>query len=133
MGKRLAIVLCLIALPLQAQPVSLRGQWEIRIPSQPAYTGAALVDAEGRVTWDAPNDHGRPAKFIGYVARITGPKVDLTFTDRVNVAHFRCSIQASDLLHCWRLLDDGTISVVATLTRVGPGPAKLMSALPRSN
>lgn len=136
MGKGLTATLCLVALLFgpagvrSEEAFSLRGQWQPSASHLPAYVGVVLIDAEHRVTWDSPQDSGRPAKYKGYVAKIDGTRVDIALTDRAAVVHMNCKIQSSDLLHCVSLFRDGAVSPPYVLTRIGPGPKNLMSALP---
>lgn len=130
MKTALIAALCLVTLPIAAHPqsVDLRGQWQVRDPKQPSYVGVVLVDAERRATWDAPLDYGRPAKLHGYVAGLDAGAVEFIFTDREAVTRTRCTIQSSDLLHCRILFRDGAVTNTFALTRVGPGPVKIMPA-----
>lgn len=122
MRTLIAAVLLLCALPAHAQ--NLRGQWDVTLTDHPAYRGVVLIDAEGRVTFDAPNDNGRPAQFRG-VAKATVPRVHITITDRDTVTHLHCIIQSDDLMHCRSFLADGQVSNRMVLVRVGPGPHSL--------
>jgi hypothetical protein len=133
MGKGLTATLCLIALSVGARAeevVDLRGQWHIKAAAMPNYVGIVLIDAEHRVTWDAPVDRGKPARFQGYAAHIDGTRLDIALTDRVAVVHMNCKIETSDLLHCVTLWRDGSVSQPYDLTRKASGPKKLMPVLP---
>jgi hypothetical protein len=132
MGKGLTAALCLVALffmparELYAQEAdSLQGQWQIAIPSHPAYFGMALIDAEGRTTWDDVYGRG----FLGYVAHADSANAEMVITNRVSVVHTYCTIQSSDLLYCRHSRKDGFVSNMFVLTRRGPGPKNLMSGL----
>ena len=119
----LAAALCLI--PVTAGAQSLQGQWNVTVPHNPAYLGNALIDAQGRVTYDSPRDNGAPKSIFGYVAHADGMALKLSLTDRIIVIHMNCAIMSSDLLHCVSAFHDGTKSSPFILTRVGPGPQKL--------
>lgn len=125
MRKVLTAILCLLAVPASAAE-GLRGQWQVRSGS---YTGIVLVDADGRATWDAPEDFGRPAKFLGYIARNDGVTAEIVFTDRKTVARIYCSIQSSEVLHC-RARRPDAMSEPFQLVRIGVGPMKLTLASP---
>jgi hypothetical protein len=133
MGRALIAALFLVALifgtarELRSQEDNgLQGQWQITIPSRPAYNGLALIDAEGRTTWDDVYGRG----FRGYVAHADGMEAEMIITNRVVVVHTYCTIQSSDLLYCRHRHDDGSVSNMFVLTRRGPGPKNLLSGLP---
>lgn len=124
MRKILAVALCLF--PVTAGAQSLQGQWNVTVPHNPAYLGNALIDAQGRVTYDAPRDNGRSASVFGYVAQADGMTLKFLLTDRNIVFHMNCTIMSSDLLHCVTTNSEGKKSSPFILTRIGPGPQKLM-------
>jgi hypothetical protein len=69
MGRGLTAALFLVALlfgtsrELRSEEANdLRGQWQITIPSRPAYNGLALMDAEHRATWDDGKTNPRAEK-----------------------------------------------------------------------
>jgi hypothetical protein len=132
MRRDLTAVLCLVALlfvsarELRAQETeSLQEQWQIAIPSHPAYFGMALIDAEGRTTWDDVYGRG----FRGYVAHADSANAEMIITNRVVVAHTYCTIQSSDLLYCRHSRGEGSVSNMFVLTRRGAGPKNLMSEI----
>jgi hypothetical protein len=104
----------------------LQGQWQITIPSRPAYNGLALIDAEHRATWD----DGNGPEFYGYVAQLDSMKAEIILTDRIGVVHTHCIIQSSDLLHCEHRYGNGRVSNRFVLTRIGPGPKTLLPVQP---
>lgn len=105
----------------------LCGQWNITAASRPDYVGVLVIDSEGRATADALKDaNGQPAKFRGYVSRVDGPKVEITLTNGIRVHRMDCIMQSSDLWHCQTAFQDGTRSDPFVLTRVGPGPHRLI-------
>ena len=133
MGSGLTAALFLVALLLgtsrelrSEEANGLRGQWQITIPSRPAYNGLALIDAEHRATWD--DGHG--PEFHGYVAHFDNMKAEIILTNRVGVVHTDCTIKSSDLLHCKRRRRDGSFSNMFILTRRGPGPKTLLPVQP---
>lgn len=131
--RRLFILLGLLVLagPGSAQGNVFQGQWQVRVPDDPAYIGTMLIDTDGRATWDSPKDSGRPAKFIGYVARAADPKAHVVFTNRTVVSHMHCLVQSSDLLSCYFFREaDRQHSVAFNLVRIGSGPRKLHAATP---
>ena len=125
-------VLLLIALCLGSHAAwaasPLRGQWHVSATSIPDYVGNVLIDREGRATWDSPDDRGRPVTFRGYVSRLDRPRVEIAFTNGIRVTRTYCLIQSADLMHCHNVYGDGRTSDVFTLTRVGPGPANLLTS-----
>jgi len=104
----------------------LQGQWQITIPSRPAYNGLALIDAEYRTTWD----DGYGPQFHGYVAHTDSMEAEIILTDGVGVVHALCTIQSSDLLHCEHRYGNGRVSNLFVLTRTGPGPKTLLPVPP---
>lgn len=129
MRRLLMTALCLLALPaMAADEASLRGQWEVRAPNQPKYVGTVLIDTAGRATWDSPSDRGKPARFIGYIALREGPKIEVLFTNRQDVARMHCTRQSAALLHCYNVLQSGTPSDGFILAKIGEGPESLMPA-----
>ena len=98
-----------------------------------------MIDAEGRVTWDAAWDRQRriqsgstevgsgKAKWRGYL-QMVGERIELVLTNGSKVDKMYCTHQSSDLLHCYAFLANGQPSAVTVLTRVGPGPANLLTA-----
>lgn len=127
--RRLALLMGLIlATPAQAQRVPefpYRGQWGVTKPSSPKYTAVVLIDAEGRVAVDSANENGKPVRFFGYVKVADGRGVDFVVTNRTQVAHTHCVIQSSEMLHCYTIRDDKSVSDGVILTKVGPGPHRL--------
>lgn len=121
------LALCLAG-PVALASSPLRGQWRVAAESQPAYVGTVLIDRDGRATWDAADDRGRPASFRGYVSSFNAPVVEITFTNGVRVTRAHCLIQSAGLLHCHNVYGDGRTSDIYTLTRVGPGPASLLTS-----
>lgn len=125
---RLLAIIALSCLGLPAAAAQLQGQWQIEVPAIPEYRGVVLIDAEGRVTWDAPNDSGKPAKYHGYVASVAGPKVELALTNSTAVARGHCTVQPGDTLHCYFVFTHSDrVSAGIILRRVGPGPQRLVS------
>lgn len=133
MGPLIAILLLLLW-PSEggtANGAGLQGQWRIEVPSQPAYSGAVLIDAERRVTWAAITQADKPARLQGYVTSIDGPKVEIALTDRVTVERAHCTIQSAELLHCYlTTTHNAKVSPGFMLHRVGPGPQRLPPLLP---
>lgn len=123
--KRLILLLVCLAGAAEAQPASLQGQWTITSPRDPRYLGVVLVDAEGRATWDAPLDNGRPARFRGYVSKLDTTRAELTMTNGADVAKVHCIVQASELLECRVSRGDGSVSGSFVMTRAGDGPRNL--------
>lgn len=133
MGRGLTAALFLVALLFgtlrelrSEEDNGLRGQWQITIPSRPAYNGLALIDTEFRVTWD----DGYGPKLHGYVAHTDSMEAEIILTDRVGVVHTLCMIQSSDLLHCKHRYGNGRVSNIFVLTRTGPGPKTLLPVPP---
>lgn len=124
---RLVAIIALCCLGLPAAAAQLQGQWIIQVPAIPEYRGVVLIDADGRVTWEAPNDSGKPVKDRGYVARSDDHKVELALTDRKTVARAHCTTQVADVLHCYlTFTHTDRVSSGFILRRVGPGPQKLV-------
>ncbi|MGQ3300181.1 hypothetical protein [Reyranella sp.] len=112
-----------------AQAHPLQGTWVVRLPTGPKYVGIVLVDGEGRTTFDSPQDWGRPAKFVGYVARMNGLDTQFHLTDKAAVIHMNCVAESAELLSCQVAHKDvGGTSKPFALVRVGPGPRKLSEA-----
>ena len=105
---------------------SLQGQWDSSTPSNPGYSGTALIDAQHRVTF-AWNNRGKEGNSFGY-AKVEFPKVEIFLTDRAAVSRFICSIVGPNRMECRGVMSDGQFTVPVVLTRVGPGPASLMPA-----
>lgn len=124
--KRLVTAAILIAFALPAAAADLRGQWNVVVPTQPGYLANVLIDADRRVSYDAPLDSGRPASFIGYIGMESPTAVEMVMTNREIVNRILCTKQSSDLMQCLILFKDNRKSDTFTLTRVGPGPAKLL-------
>lgn len=124
MRRMVLAVGLLCAGPVWAQDFPYRGQWETRHPD-PAYVSVTLIDGERRVTVDSPNDAGRPAKYIGYVAEFTGVKLVLAVTDRSGVAKTHCDVRSLELLHCYVIRHGGARSENFLMVKVGPGPHRL--------
>lgn len=136
MGKGLTATLCLLMLAAApARAADLQGQWQIAYPDN-SYSAVVLIDSQGRITWDAvwkPRgidaiDASGKAKSHGYV-KITGSTIELILTNGIAVERVPCTFVSNDLLHCVWSREDGKPSY-ASLTRVGPGPKKLMPVLP---
>lgn len=109
---------CLWALPASAQQ-PLQGYWSVGVPAPGSYTGIVVIDADGRVTWDSPQDGGRPAKVRGYVAHASGGRVHIILTDGKVVTHVHCVDRADDRLACNVIRHDGSVAdTAAILTRV---------------
>lgn len=126
MGKVLLTALCLIALTMAtARAGDLSGRWNVRMPINAGYEGVVLIDGKQRATWDAPQDNGRPAKFLGYVQFNDGSRIELVLTNRTAVAHINCLVAAPDLLHCQTIRGDKSTSSLYSLVRVGPAPENL--------
>lgn len=66
MRKTLALAVVLLS-PTVSHAADLSGRWNVSSRHIQDYEGFVLIDAEGRVTWDAPADGGRPAKFLGFI------------------------------------------------------------------
>ena len=118
----LAAILCVAAVSAAAQ--NLRGQWQGARGQ--TLTDAILIDSERRITWDEIGGK-KPLKLLGYVARTT-PEVEMVLTNRDNVLRIQCTLHSPDLLHCnaaWRGKPPAEAFV---LTRVGPGPQRIMPA-----
>lgn len=126
--KQLALALGLFfALPAMAEEFAFRGQWETRWPSG-KYVGIVLIDSERRATWDSPQDQGRPAKYVGYVAKVTATDIEMHFTDKAGVGKSFCEIRSSEMLHCYNVRPDGSRSANFLLVKVGPGPHRLIQS-----
>lgn len=126
MQRMLIAALCLLAVPANAQ--DLRGQWNVTVAQRPDYVGVVTIDSERRATFDAIMDEDRPAKFRGYVSRVDGPKVELIFTDGTQVVQAHCVMQSADLWHCHNVKHSKNLSAPYLLTRVGPGPHRLIQS-----
>lgn len=120
------MALCLAALPAEGADFALRGQWSITTPRIPDYQGVVLIDGQRRATWDSPQDHGRPARYLGYVRAADASRVEIMLTDRDSVRRVDCLIESSDLLHCHVVFANGRRSYMFALTRIGSGPASLV-------
>lgn len=115
---------CLFALPALAES-PLQGQWKMTIPTNPSYVGTMRVDAEGRATFYAPSDNGRPADFRGYVAKADNVNVEIVFADGTQVVKAYCVIQSSDLLHCRNIRADEKMPTPYVLARMNRDVGKL--------
>lgn len=122
----LAAGLCLLAFPAAAQ--GLRGQWDATSPNVANFTGTLLVDTERRVTYDSPQDGGRPAKYRGYIAQIDDMNVSAKLTNGDIVVQMNCAILSSDFLNCRATFPGGRKGDEFMLKRVGPGPRTLMQS-----
>lgn len=94
-------------------------------PRNKEYVGIILIDAEGRVTFDSPDDGGRPENFRGYIARGQAAGIKLVITNGTQVVFGYCAQETADRLHCYFSRDAGKSST-CLLTRVGPGPLTLV-------
>lgn len=112
-----------MASPVLAQ-TSLQGQWDIRT-ADPSYKGNLLIDSEGRATYDAPMDNGRPAKFFGWVKRTDEMRAQIIVTNKDKVVVTHCIVQSADLLWCHTVRESGIISNGFAFVKVGPGPEHL--------
>lgn len=123
--KRLALAVgLLIASPVMAQEFPFRGQWEVRHPDA-TYLGIVLIDGERRVTWDSPNDGGKPAIARGFAIEPTGGSLMLVLTNGAVVAKTYCDVRSSNLLHCHTARQSGMRSDNYMLVKTGPGPHRL--------
>lgn len=124
-------LLCLLAPPAAGQGVSLQGQWDA-IPPNHKTSGTILIDAERRVTWDLHDDRRKTASYLGYVARVDAAGAEILLTDRsrnYGVVRLNCTIQSSELLHCFLIFGDGSShSAPIIASKTGPGPARLTQA-----
>lgn len=123
MRRILIAALCLAALPAAAGDLS--GRWNVTSAARPDYEAVVLVDEQRRVTWDSPNDVGRPAKFLGYIRFNDVLRIEIVMTDRTKVVHIDCLAAASEILHCHTTFPDGKKSPLYALTRVGSAPSRL--------
>lgn len=124
MRYAIAALLCLLALTAAGQTTpSLQGQWNVEAPTKPEYSGTILIDGQRRATWDSST-----TKSVGYVKDASATHVTILLTNREDVGRLQCSIQSSDLMHCYNFLANGAISIQFKLTRVGPGPTRLTQA-----
>ena len=117
----IAVILSLCALPASAQDI--RGQWHLQTPSKPDYMGTIMVDTARRATWDDAY-----VKMVGYVLRADALRATIVLTDREEVVHMQCALKSSDLMHCYNFLDNGGITALFKVVRVGPGPKTLTRA-----
>lgn len=136
MRRALIAALCLMAPIGPTEAADLRGQWSVTIPTDPTFSGAVLIDGSGRVTWDAVWDRqwrlsqgstepgDGKAKWRGYL-RITNPRIELILTNGAKVDRLYCTVQSSDLMHCYSFLSSGKPGAITILTRVGRGPTSL--------
>lgn len=132
-GRRELLIILLAALPLGSalgQTASLRGEWSLSSPTMPTYMGKVMIDAENRVTVDAPVDGGRPARFHGYVSRADGPEIEFTLTNRNDVVRTACAVESADLMRCRSFFKDGSAGAVVFLVRSGQGPQRARPVLP---
>lgn len=139
MRRLLMTALCLFALPAHGADESpLRGQWHSHMPSDPTHSGVILIDASGRVTYDAVwrrrnkagdlEDGIIKAQLRGYLEQRQLPRVEIVSTDGSRVGRLFCSRKNEALLHCHYILSSGAPSDLLVLTKVGPGPKDLMPA-----
>lgn len=124
-GMALLLAVATLAPGALAQSVSLQGQWDTSLPSDPSYIGVALIDAQHRVTFDARGKHGR-GQSLGY-AKVEFPKVEILLTDRAMVVRIVCTMTSRDRMECRDILPDGRFTVPSIMTRVGPGPKSLLT------
>lgn len=100
-----------------------RGQWGVTKPNSPRYQAVVLIDSAGRVTIDSPNEGGL---LIGYVNAIDGDNLHMIVTDRKKqVARSHCTALSRELMTCYTIRDDKSVSSGVTLVKVGPGPHRL--------
>lgn len=119
----MAAALCLFGVPVSAQ--SLQGQWHLTVPIHPNYMGTILIDDADRVILDGTY-RGNNMSFRGYIARKNSVEFRASLTDGTEVIGMFCSIQSSELLHCYSIWDAGrTRGYDLILTRVGAGPRNL--------
>ena len=122
----MAAALCLFGFPVGAQ--SLQGQWHLAVPRTPEYMGTVLIDDAGRITFEGVYRKINP-RFRGYIARKDSMEFRATLTDGAIVIDFSCSIQSSELLHCYIISGAAKIrGYDLILTRVGPGPRNLAAS-----
>ena len=127
MRKLIVVALCLLPLPAGAQ--NLRGQWDVETINHQA-TVTILIDAAGRATCDVTENNIFKGSYIGYVARRTDLEAEIHLTNKTFVNRLHCTIQSSDLLHCYVYMVVEKYSLPGIiLRRVGPGPQTLMSSL----
>lgn len=127
MKKAVAIIGLALGLSQAAVAADLSGRWNITSRTIPDYEGFVLIDTERRVTWDAPADGGRPAKFLGYIKYSDASRAEMVMTDKVTVVRVECITEANDVLACYAIYANGTASRMFNLTRVGPTPARLIA------
>lgn len=139
MRRMLLTALCLFALPAHGAGDSpLRGQWQVQMPNNPTHWGIMLIDAAGRVTYDAVwrrrntaggfDDAVMKAQLRGYLEQRQLPRVEIVSTDGSRVGRLFCSRKNEALLHCHYILSSGAPSDMLVLTKVGPGPESLTPA-----
>ena len=127
MRKAICAVATLMELCHPATAADLGGRWNVFSPAFPAYEGTVLIDALHRVLWDAGEDNGHAAKYVGYVRADNAIGVVIVMTDRAEVLRVNCVTESTDLMRCQTTHTDGTMSALYALTRVGPTPAPLAS------
>lgn len=125
MKQAIAIIGLALGFSQTAEAANLSGRWNIKSGSIPDYEGFVLIDTQQRVTWDAPADGGKPAKFLGYIKYSDASRVEMVVTDKITVVRIECVTAASDSLACYAVRADGATSQMFHLTRVGPTPAIL--------
>ena len=127
MRKLIVVALCLF--PLSAGAQNLRGQWDGETLNKNA-SWTILIDAAGRATCDVSEHNAHKGSYIGYVARRTDREAEIHLTNKTFVNRLHCTIQSSDLLHCYVYMVVEKYSLPGIiLRRVGPGPQTLMSSL----
>lgn len=126
--NRLSIAagLILLATPAVAQWVPdhpYRGQWSVTKPNSPRYEAVILIDRDGRVTVDSPNES---ATYVGYVKSVKGSSLEFVVTNRKeNVATSYCTVISPDVMTCYTVRQDKSVSSGIAMLKVGPGPEHL--------
>lgn len=117
-------MLCAVPAAAQWSPEHpYRGQWGVTKPNSPRYQAILLIDSAGRVTIDSQNES---ATLIGYVSAVEGDVVRMIVTDRKKqVARSHCTALSRELMTCYTVRDDKSVSSGVTLVKVGPGPHRL--------
>lgn len=128
MRKIMALALAIVVLPFTAGAQDVRGQWSVLASNRTDYMAVVLIDAEGRFTWDSPNDGGRQVQFFGAVIAHDATEFHAIITDRVTALKVDCGVAARELLQCRSTSNAGKEGTLFFMRRVGPGPLSLKGA-----
>lgn len=121
-----ALVMCLAAVTADAAS-PLQGRWEITMPSNPAFSGEIIVDAEGRATFSgAVLNSSWIGRGRGYVSRFSEKAVEFTLTTGETVDRIRCAVQSDGVLNCDDVGASRGVSAQYYMRRIGAGPASLL-------